>query len=262
MKFKNIFRKISTPHQTASVLINQRLYDKSKLTRWLIPSQCILCQSPIKNEHNQHNSLCKPCINSLPRIKEHCSKCSTPLKSGDLCGVCLTTQRHWNRCFAAYEYQDHVKKLIADFKYKQTPSLGALLGDIMQKKILDTYASELPDYLVPVPVFRDRLQSRGFNQSLILCKALSKNLNIPILDILLKTKKTPTQKGLSSKERKLSITNSFQLKHPPLLSPNTRIKKVAIIDDVMTTGSTSSEIAKLLKKSNISDIEVWVLART
>lgn len=235
------------------------------LVEWLFSTECILCLSTPKaksiQKFNKHKLLCQYCLESLPLITTACTSCNTPLSQNTLCGVCISSQRYWDQCVAAFEYKGSIKKLVTEFKYGNTPALNQLLGQLLSEHISDHYDQQMPDYLLPVPAFRDRLQHKGFNQSLMLCKTLSSLLGIPILNIVQKTKSTHTQKGLSSRQRRSSIKNSFKLKKFDLKKSGT-IKKIAIVDDVMTTGSTCSEIAKLLKKSGISSVEVWVLART
>lgn len=238
------------------------------LLEWLIPSKCILCTANfvISKEIYHLNSahqrtLCQHCIGSLSTITNACSVCNTPIKTSGLCGVCIKNNRYWDCCYAAFEYNGSIKKLISNFKYYNNPALGKLLGNLLYKHIVNNYEKELPDYLLAVPMHRKQLQHRGFNQSFILCQTLSKSLNVPVINLIKKVKKTPAQKDLTSNERKKSLKNSFQIEKQ--FSKNiSSITKIALIDDVMTTGSTATEISKLLKKSGISVVEVWVLART
>ena len=241
---------------------------QKSLLNWILPAQCILCSSKIPTNNAtihqtlvHRNSLCVFCVDSLPKIFNACSLCNTPLSSGKLCGVCINSQRHWDRCFAAFEYKDSIKQLITEFKYHKKPALGQPLGSLLYEHIINNHDKKMPDYLIPVPMHHNQLKHRGFNQSLALCKRLSSALNIPVINIIKKTTITQNQKGLSSAERKKSIKNSFQINNKALKQLE-NIKAVAIIDDVMTTGSTTSEIARILKKSGISTIYIWVLART
>ena len=185
------------------------------------------------------------------------------MKTDSICGVCISKQRYWDYCFSAFEYKDSIKQLITQFKFHRNPALGNLLGCLLYQHIAKIYIDNndsLPEYLIPVPMHHSQLKYRGFNQSLILCKTISALFDIPILNAIKKTRKSHTQKGLSSLERKKTIKNSFRLNAKNFKSID--INKVVIIDDVMTTGSTASEIAKTLKKSGVPNIDVWVLART
>ena len=236
------------------------------LLKKLIPSRCILCSLTITTREFREISqpdipLCELCIDSLPKIITACGLCNTPLQNGNLCGVCIRSQRHWDQCFAAFEYKDSIKHIITEFKYRQKPALGKLLSYLLHQHIINNHDGEMPDYLIPVPMHHSQLKHRGFNQSLILCNTLSKLLNIPTINIIQKQKNIHTQKGLSSTERKKFIKNSFQLNTGAIKKLKT-VEKITLIDDVMTTGSTASEIARLLKKSGISTVEAWVLART
>ena len=115
----------------------------------------------------------------------------------------------------------------------------------------------LPQLLIPVPLHGRRLRERGFNQAQELARILSARLSIPIdSHSLCRTRNTTAQSGLPKKERQRNIRNAFALT-AKVASPH-----VAIIDDVMTTGLTVNEIAKILRASGVSEIEIWVFART
>jgi len=196
----------------------------------LTPQQCVLCQSTI---HTAPKLLvCEYCENSFTRIQVACAICSTPMPLNTkelegICGVCLKTNRHWSLCTAAYEY----------------------------------FQESLPDFLIPVPMHYSRLAKRGYNHSLILAKTLSERLNIPVIHAVKKVHETPSLTKLSSKERAKTIKQSFEL--DTVTTKNLlNGKHVAIIDDVVTTGTTSSEVAKVLLQAKPRDIVVWCIART
>lgn len=231
---------------------------QNKIKQWLHPQDCIICHANLDHK-THHLPICRYCYQALPHIQYACTVCNTPLHQNTLCGVCLTQERHWDRCYAAFAYQTTIKRLIAEYKYNNKPALTATLAKLLQHHIENCYANspaEQPDYLIPVPMHRKRLKQRGYNQSHLLCRAIGRQLNIKTCNIIHKRQATATQTTQTAIARKDSIRNSFVLKKP--INAN----KVVIIDDVMTTGATTTEIAKLLKKSGISNIEVWVLART
>ena len=118
----------------------------------------------------------------------------------------------------------------------------------------------LPEVILPVPLHHVRQWQRGYNQADLLARQLSQWLKIPVKnDLITRTKRTPTQRGLSAKDRRKNLRNAFQLSAKHRHFP---YRHVALIDDVITTGSTLNETAKLLRQANVAHIQVWGLART
>jgi len=210
----------------------------------LTPQQCVLCQSTI------HTAACAICSTPMPL--------NTKELEG-ICGVCLKTNRHWSLCTAAYEYCEPVSDLIHQFKYQHELRLKYTLCHALIENV--EFQESLPDFLIPVPMHYSRLAKRGYNHSLILAKTLSERLNIPVIHAVKKVHETPSLTKLSSKERAKTIKQSFEL--DTVTTKNLlNGKHVAIIDDVVTTGTTSSEVAKVLLQAKPRDIVVWCIART
>ena len=142
-------------------------------------------------------------------------------------------------------------------KYQQQLSVAAVLADLLKIDI-ESRALEygLPDTILPVPLHKKRLIKRGFNQSLEIVKPLAKSQNIPILfNTITRSKDTPAQSNLSRQERKRNVSGCFTLLEKSLPS------HIVIVDDVVTTGATTNELAKLLKQSGVEKVGVWSLAR-
>lgn len=117
-------------------------------------------------------------------------------------------------------------------------------------------ATPLPDALLPVPLHNTRIKDRGFNQALEIAKPIAKKLQIPLITkSLIRTRHTQAQTELSSKNRRKNIKNSFQRQ------PNLHYKTIAIIDDVITTGTTMNEIAKILKQGKVEKVYAWACAQ-
>ncbi len=227
------------------------------LSNWLFPQDCLLCQLPlIPAEINSQIPLCTECTSHLPTIETSCTICNTPLHNDSICGVCLQQQRHWDICYSAFEYRQPIDRLIHSFKYTNKPSHCRYLATLLANHIINFHDHPLPEYLIPIPMHHRRLAERGLNHSLLLTRNLSKYFDIPYRSIIKKNRHTQTQMGLNQKKRQQLIRNSFDV------IENIQTDHVALVDDVMTTGTTCSEVAKILKKSGISTVEVWCLART
>ena len=142
-------------------------------------------------------------------------------------------------------YKEAVKTQIQNFKYYEKPELVQNLSQLFCYE-LDANNIELPELIIPVPLHAKRLRERGFNQSLLLAKALSKSLDIPTLNCLIKHKTTQPQASLTLKKRAKNLKKSFKLE------TQITAKSVAIIDDVITTGATINEMCNILKKNGVN----------
>lgn len=160
--------------------------------------------------------------------------------------------------FAGVAYKGVVKKLIYNFKYKPylsdlTKSLVELFYEsIIQQEIFQKVYGTKP-FLVPVPLYRKRLNKRGYNHAKLLADGLSAKLNLPVLELLQRAKETKSQFGLTLKERKENIKDAFILNEKHKIPSN-----VFLVDDILTTGSTLLEAARILKKQGVK--RVWGLA--
>lgn len=167
--------------------------------------------------------------------------------------------------FSSIVYKGVSKKLIYNFKYKPyLSSLNTLLVDlffeglIQNEEFYNIYKRfKKEPIIVPIPLFHNKLKSRGYNQAELLAKGLSKKMNLRVLDLLKRVKKTRSQVGLSQKERKKNITGAFSI----IKNLEFRSENVFLVDDVFTTGSTLNEAAKTLKKAGVKSVWGLTLAR-
>ena len=231
----------------------------------IFPGFCLLCGT-----HSERSKdLCLDCENDLPVNQLCCPRCAIPLihtlltntllplNNSQLCGQCISESPPFDQCLAPLRYEFPINLLVSRFKYRGKFCNGVLLADILLNQILSTQSSEDPDLIVPVPLHWQRQFVRGFNQSHWLAKYLGHHLNIPVNDQLLKRcRKTSSQKGLKRKQRQKNLKGAFQV------NGDITGKRIALVDDVVTTGSTVTEISKLLKKAGAMRIEIWSLART
>ena len=171
-----------------------------------------------------------------------------------LCGRCLAHQPAFDRTFAPYLYQGAVRHLISQLKFGAHHPNARLLG-LLLAEYIQQYA-EKPDLIMPVPLHQSRYRQRGFNQAIEIAAVIAKTLNIPLdLTTCRRHRDTPHQTQLSAKQRRKNLKQAFSL------SKSINARHVAIVDDVMTTGTTVHELAKLLKKSGVSKVDIWVCAR-
>ncbi len=224
-------------------------------------SFCVLCGEPCSGivGHSNQNLICKPCLSDLPVITSPCSVCSMTLSaknSAGVCGSCLHTKPFYQKSIIPLEYIFPATELIKQLKYNDK----LLFSEIFSQILLDKIRQEswpLPEVIIPVPLHPFRLMKRGFNQSALIAKNISKELNIPIdLKSCQRIRNTLQQTGFNKSQRKKNIRNAFSICN------KFSAKHVAILDDVVTTGSTVNEMAWVLQKAGAETIEVWACART
>lgn len=220
----------------------------------LLPPTCILCA----NRGYDSQDICQPCLNSLVKNWHCCYRCASSFATAtfkpQLCGHCISAAPAFDATHAPFLYHGALRHLITTLKfnaqYKNARLLGYLLAHYLQQ------STTLPEKIIPVPLHRRRFCERGFNQSTEIAKAVAKQLKIPTdLRSASRIKNTARQTDCSAKQRPSNVKNAFSVNLP------TTPRHVAIVDDVMTTGSTANELAKTLKKAGVARVDVWVCAR-
>ncbi len=220
----------------------------------LLPATCILCGNPGFGGFD----LCMPCHGHLPRNSHYCLCCAEIFESKIaemLCGRCLSKPPAFDKAYAPFMYQEEIRYLIAGLKFGKHFKNARLLGSLLAEHLQET--QDKPDCIMPVPLHHARYRERGFNQALEIARTVSKILVIPVdASSCLRDKDTPHQTGLSAKKRRQNLRQAFSINRPLR-----GVRHVAILDDVMTTGSTANALAEALKKAGVSRVDVWVCAR-
>lgn len=174
-----------------------------------------------------------------------------------LCGQCQQKPPPFERTIAPLIYQHPVADLIAGLKFHAKLQYGRMLATLLLGKILDSARTEMPQLLIPVPLHRKRLRERGYNQAVELARPLGRQLDIPLdLSSCRRVRATSSQSALHIKERRSNVRGAFQL------AKEIAADHVALLDDVVTTGSTVAELARVLRRSGVKRVDVWALART
>ncbi len=222
---------------------------------WWLPGQCLLCAAPTR----RLAGLCADCTAALPRQQPACPSCAARLPSSasdDLpCGECQHHPPVFSETLALFTYAAPVDHLIQRIKYGGDLALARELGELLASRIRESDVAR-PDLLLPVPLHRTRLRTRGYNQALELARPLSRRLRIPLdHELATRTRATAPQQDMDRRERARNLRDAFAVRGE--LSG----RHVAIIDDVMTSGATATSLAKALKRAGAERISVWVLAR-
>lgn len=217
---------------------------------WLeavLPGSCLLCGTDSRDA-----LLCPACASDLPALPvAQCPQCAEPTTHGERCGACLKTAPHFERTVAAFRYDFPVDRIIHALKYTHQLAVAGWLADRL--------AACLPkgdELIVALPLHVERLRERGFNQSVEIARTLGKRLG-RLVDCtsLQRTRATPPQADLPLKERQRNVRGAFEC------ATDFSGKPILLIDDVMTTGSTVNEAARVLKLHGASRVTVVVAAR-
>lgn len=222
--------------------ISQRVLDT------LLPPRCLLCAGDAGLR-----SVCPGCIADLPRLPpERCPVCTLPSPGGHLCGECLKRPRHFDATHAAYRYAFPNDKLVQALKY----SRRLASADFLAHALLTLPIATRPDLILPVPLSAKRLAERGFNQSVELARPLAKRLGLPLeLTAVRRHKHTTPQASLPWKVRATNIRHAFEC------DVDLSGKSIWVVDDVMTTGATLDELARVLKLHGATRVENRVVMR-
>ncbi|MFL6713829.1 MAG: ComF family protein [Sulfurifustis sp.] len=154
---------------------------------------------------------------------------------------------------AAFRYAAPVDRLIQGAKYGERLDWAALLGRRLAGHIGALTAAA--DVIVPVPLHRSRLRRRGYNQSMEIARPVALALDLPLVSLVERWRATPPQTALSREERRKNVRNAFRT------TGNVAAKRVAVVDDVMTSGATAEMLARCLLKAGAGEVEIWVVAR-
>jgi ComF family protein len=225
------------------------------LTGRLWPSRCVLCLVD-----TQRVDFCAGCARDLPLNLESCRKCAVPLAGGSkstlICGACTKKPPRFDTSFIPFRYAYPLDRMIQRLKYAQQLSIGRVLARSFAQQLVAARAEPWPDAIVPVPLGRARYLARGYNQAIELAQQVRGHIQVPLrTDCVVRVRETSEQAALARDARRMNVRGAFAL--------NGQLDgaHVAILDDVVTTGSTVNEVATVLRKAGANRIEVWAIAR-
>ncbi len=221
---------------------------------WWLPPVCVLCGA-----RGETGGLCAGCRHGLPWQSNACRRCALPLASGEVCGRCLARPPPRDEALAVFDYGPPVDALIRRVKFNSDLACTRVLGLLMVEGVLrrcpGAPADAWPDRIVPVPLHRRRLATRGYNQAVELARPLARHLNLPLeIEACLRLRETAEQSGLDAAARAANLRDAF-------FARSVIDGDIAIVDDVMTTGHTVDALARVLRQAGAARVRVWVCAR-
>jgi ComF family protein len=222
--------------------------------------QCAVCRA-----WSQHQ-VCESCLLRYAEPTLRCWTCAArlPLELADRrqarCGQCLQHPPPLDRSVSALDYGFPWDGLLQRFKYHQALDLRETLLERLNHA-LNLAELDAPDWLLPVPLSRERLQERGYNQAHELVKALARRRGLRTdPDLLLRVKHNARQAELNLADRAANVKGVFAVE--PTRADELKGSRVAVLDDVMTSGATLFEIARVLRRAGAVEVQAWVVART
>lgn len=220
-----------------------------------VPSQCAVCRGW------GLQAVCEDCTRLYAKAVPRCPRCALEVpESVRVCGSCLNDPPAFDAALAAVDYAHPWSALITQFKFRAALDLAGALADRL-RHAQQSAARETPGLLLPVPLSAERLQERGYNQAWEITRRLARALRTqadPAL--LLRIRDTPHQLTLAPERREANVRGAFAVE--PQRRAELSGRTVAVVDDVMTTGATLSEIARVLKQAGAARVEAWAIART
>ncbi len=225
----------------------------------LLGQDCLLCGA-----HSAAGLLCAGCAAELPHLSvpHSCPQCASPSPAAATCGRCLSHPPHYDRSIAAWRYAFPADRLLQSFKYGARLALAGFCAEHIARAgglHTDPFRPDALriDLVLAMPLHPRRLATRGFNQALEIARPLARMLALPVDAFALeRTRDTAAQAGLALAERVKNVRGAFACKR------DLAGLRIALVDDVMTSGATLDEAAKTLKRAGALHVENWVAART
>lgn len=220
----------------------------------LYPPRCTLCDAP-----GDGLDLCRGCRGDLPFLIDACAVCALALAADApaRCPNCLRRPPPFDSAVSVLRYEPPVDWLITQLKFHRRLSHARILGALLAERLLQSRSDGCwPDALLPVPLHRTRWAERGFNQAAEIARVLSRRLAIPMTPrIATRSRPTPHQIDLPAARRRANVRGAFTV------ATTVAGAKIAVVDDVVTTGHTVAELARCLRRAGAAHIAVWSAAR-
>lgn len=222
----------------------------ARIRTLLYPPRCLLCDATTTQ------GLCADCARELPENRCGCARCGVPLYSAEqlICGQCLLRPPAFDAAWSPFVYAQPLVWMISQLKFNAKLAQVKVLADLMLQRLPSLTC--MPDCIMPVPLHNQRLRHRSFNQSVELARPLAQALKIPLDTRSCKRLRASLpQTGMKAAQRRRNLRGVFDFKN------DQNYRYVIVVDDVMTTGATLNEVAKLLKRNGVQRVDVWSLAR-
>ncbi|MBN1569278.1 MAG: ComF family protein [Acidobacteria bacterium] len=243
------------------VSLGRRLFDG--FLNLIYPEECFVCSAALAG--HQDCGICSRCWDNVLSLKitpPRCTSCGLPMQSFDdtpdhLCGNCILQMPPYAGARSFGYYTAELSKIIQELKFRGRRNLVRLLGPLLTAAFFESWSRDEFDLIVPVPLHPKRRRDRGYNQSELLARSLSRQIAVPLGRFLVRVRPTLPQVGLTDSERKENVRKAFRCSRPQQISG----KRILLVDDVMTTGATAASAARALLDGGALRVSVLTVAR-
>jgi len=218
-------------------------FELASIFQWALPQQCALCAAPCGRLQ-----VCAPCSTALPRIGKACPRCALPAPGAAVCGACLARPPPFVAAFAAFAYAFPLDRLMQAFKYGARLSHADFFAEALSARVAQrSSGTAWPDVLLALPLAPSRQRARGFDQAAEIARRVARITGVPLTAGMRRTRDTPAQAALPWKDRAKNVRGAFvfetevyetELYETEVADSALAGRRVAIVDDVMTTGAT------------------------
>lgn len=221
----------------------------------LYPAHCPVCDELLSGTKE---NICPLCRMRIRTVGEHyCIKCGKQLNDNQTacCGDCMTAQHRFTRGRSVFCYED-IRESVYRFKYEGRQEYASFYAAEAVRVLGGDIRSWHAEALIPIPLHKEKLKKRGYNQAALFAEALSGHLGIPFLDkALVRERNTVPQKGLNREERQKNLKKAFKF-----VQNDVKLNTIILIDDIFTTGSTVDAAADAVREAGVTEIYVVTLA--
>ena len=218
----------------------------------LLPDQCVFCRDALRDA-----GICDRCRALLAHAEPVCERCAAPLAaaqaSGVTCGRCQSRAPEYDKAAAALNYCFPIDAALKAFKFDGHLHYARAFASLLLPHLREHFTAA--DALIPVPLHRWRHARRGFNQATEICRVLARQSGLRMLNVVRRVRATPPQSGLDALQRRRNLSKAFALSRP------LACRRPVIVDDIMTTGETCNQVARVLIAAGAESVGVLVVAR-
>lgn len=224
-----------------------------QLNRFVYGTRCLLCRA----RTGDNADCCPDCWADLPWLEHACEKCAVRLPADaatPVCGGCRRRAR-FDRAVSAFAYEEPLRSLVTGLKFRGRREYARPLAAGLANCLAHADAPA-PDVLIPVPLHPAGYRRRGFNQAELLARLIARRREIALdTRLLTRVQNSPPQSSLAASRRHANIRGAFQCRGP------VHGKRVALVDDVMTTGATAVELSRVLRRAGAARVDIYCAAR-
>ena len=237
----------------------KEFFDKILLEVFVDKYNCLICDKELRKPSRY--GLCEDCLKDMTFLESRiCKKCGRlQLNEADYCLTCQNHLRNFDFARSCVVYDDKAKEIVRGLKFGHRKYFAKYVSNFLIDRYAECFDNKNIDFIIPVPLMKKRVEERGYNQAEEIAKKFADHYNLAIrTDIVEKIKQNNEQAKLSGKEREENVLGVYKVVKPK----DVEDKTILLVDDVMTTGSTLSELAKILIKAKAKNVYAITFAST